>query len=398
MIWLAVPAVAAALYYLLAILAALKWWSEARRKKQEDTQAGMPVPLSQEDTQARMPVAPCNGVPLSILKPVHGRDPQFYEAIRSHATQDYPEFEILFGVSDPYDAALEDIERLQREFPERAISVRIVHSKAPNAKVGVLAELAAQARYPLLLVNDSDIVVEPGYLRAVTAPLEDPQIGLVTCLYRGRAESWAARAEAMGIATEFAPSVLVARLLGVSEFALGSTMVFRAEALGRFGGFDAISGYLADDYQLGRHICELGYRIVFAPVVVETDLGGETWAQTWRHQLRWSRTIRVSRPGGYFGYVVTHATWWALVAFAGHQWWAGGAALGVRMIAGVMVGSGVLKDRQVAPHFWMIPLRDLFGFAVWLAGAFGHDVDWRDRRLRLQADGRICGETYHRPG
>jgi len=369
-IWLALPAWAAAAYYFLATIAALAW----RRH----------FSLSERRAQpARM------AAPLSILKPVHGRDPQFYKAIRSHATEDYPEFEMLFGVSDPYDAAIEDIERLQREFPERAISVRIVHTKAPNAKVGVLAELAAHARYPLLLVNDSDITVEPGYLRAVTAPLEDPKIGLVTCLYRGHADSWAARVEALGIATEFAPSVLVARLLGVSEFALGSTMVFRAEALRRIGGFETIAGYLADDYQLGRHICELGYRIVFAPVVVETDLGGESWRQTWRHQLRWSRTIRVSRPGGYFGYVVTHATWWALVAFAGHQWWAGGVALGARMIAGAMVGLWILKDRLVATHFWMIPLRDLFGFAVWLAGLFGHHVDWRDRRLRLRSDGRI---------
>ena len=122
--------------------------------------------------------------------------------------------------------------------------------------------------------------------------------------------------EALGIATEFAPSVLVARLLGQAEFALGSTMVFRAETLRHIGGFEAIADYLADDYQLGRHISRLGYRIEFAPVVVETDLGGESWAETWRHQLRWSRTIRVSRPAGYFGYVVTHATFWALVALA----------------------------------------------------------------------------------
>src|SRR5262249_24655154 len=157
-----------------------------------------------------------------------------------------------------------------------------------------------QARHPLLLVNDSDIVVEPGYLRAVTAPLADPKIGLVTCLYRAAADSRASRAEALGIATEFAPSVLVARMLGVADFALGSTMVFRADALRKIGGFGAIVDYLADDYQLARHIADLGYRIHFAPVVVETDLGAESWTQTWRHQLRWSRTIRVSRPGGYY--------------------------------------------------------------------------------------------------
>ena len=129
---------------------------------------------------------------------MHGRDPRFYEAILSHARQDYPEFEILFGVSDPADPALEDIERLRREFPGLPISVRAVETRAPNTKVGVLAELAKHARYPLLLVNDSDIVVEPGYLQAVTAPLEDPGVGLVTCLYRAAADSPAARARSPG--------------------------------------------------------------------------------------------------------------------------------------------------------------------------------------------------------
>ena len=365
MIWLAIPAIAATVYYCLAMIAAARW------------------------RPARLATATHRWEPVSILKPIHGRDPRFYEAILSHAAQDYPEFEILFGVNTPDDTALQDIERLQREFPRLRIESIIVSTTAPNAKVGVLAELARRARYSLLLVNDSDIVVEPGYLRAVTAPLADAGIGMVTCLYRAAAESWASRFEALGIATEFAPSVLVARLLGVAEFALGSTMVFRAAELERIGGFAAIANYLADDYQLGRHIAQLGYRIEFAPVVVETHLGAGSWGQTWRHQLRWSRTIRVSRPSGYYGYVVTHATLWGLVALATHQWEAGTAALTVRILAGVWVGAGILGDRKVLRDFWLIPLRDLFGFAVWAAGIFGDTVQWRDRQLKLRPDGRI---------
>ncbi|MBZ5724613.1 MAG: bacteriohopanetetrol glucosamine biosynthesis glycosyltransferase HpnI [Acidobacteriia bacterium] len=371
MIWLALPALAAAAYYLLAIVATVRW----PRSHRPRAQASVPAPLS-------------------ILKPIHGRDPRFYEAIRSHAAQDYPQFEILFGVSDPSDTALQDIARLQSEFPARSIAVFAVATKAPNAKVGVLAELAKHARYPLLLVNDSDIEVEPGYLRAVAAPLDDPTIGMVTCLYRGLGESWASGAEALGIATEFTPSVLVARLLGVVEFALGSTMMFRAAALRKIGGFESIAGYLADDYQLGNRIHALGYRIEFAPIVVETDLGAESWAQTWRHQVRWSRTIRVSHPAGYYGCIVTHATLWALVAFAAGQWWAGAAALGLRMAAGILAGV-LLRDRHVARYFWLIPLRDLFGFAVWIAGALGSTVYWRDRKLALHRDGRIDVEAYN---
>ena len=363
--WLALPALAAAAYYLLAIIAAATW--------------------------KRGGAVPATGIPrpVSILKPVHGRDPRFLEAIRSHAVQEYGEFEILFGVSNPNDPAIGDIERLQREFPKLPISLHVVSTSAPNLKVGVLAELAERARHPILLVNDSDIKVEQGYLRAVTAPLEDPRIGLVTCLYRAAAESPASRAEALGIATEFAPSVLVARLLGVAEFALGSTMAFRAETLREIGGFAAIAEYIADDYQLGNHISRRGYRILFAPSVVETNLGGGSWGQTWRHQLRWSRTIRVSRASGYYGYVVTHATLWALVACGAGEWWAGATAMALRMTAGVWIGAGILKDRNAARDFWMIPLRDLFGFAVWLCGAFGSTVDWRGQKLRLRADGRI---------
>jgi ceramide glucosyltransferase len=363
-IWPALPALAATAYYLLALVAA------ARFKRRPATRAG-------------------GRPPVSILKPLHGRDAHLWEALRSHAVQDYPEFEILFGVTDPHDPALADARRLREEFPALRIEITVVSTDAPNAKAGVLAALARQARYPVLLVNDSDITVDPSYLEGVTAALEDPRAGLVTCLYRADADSPAARMEALGIATEFAPSVLVARLVGVAEFALGSTMAFRAELLPKIGGFEAIAGYIADDYQLGLRISRLGYRIHFAPVVVATDLGAGSWGEVWRHQLRWSRTIRVSRPGGYYGYMVTHATLWALVAFAGGEWWAGCLALGVRIGAGVAVGAGILGDRRAATGCWLIPLRDLFGFAVWLAGAFGSRVAWRDQTLNLRADGRI---------
>ena len=369
MIAFAIPALAAAAYYLLALIAA---WKNRAPVAQAVSPAGVFAP------------------PISILKPIHGRDPHLFDALRSHATQDYPAFEILFGVSDPDDAAIEDIHRLQSAYPAIPISLHVVQTDAPNAKAGVLAQLASHARHSVLLVNDSDIKVPPNYLRDVAAPLADPKTGLVTCLYRAAADSWPSRAEALGIATEFAPSVLVARLLGVAEFALGSTMAFRAATLQQIGGFEAIADYLADDYQLGRHISERGYRIRFASPVVETNLGAGTWAQVWSHQVRWSRTIRVSRASGYYGYAITHATLWALVALAAGAWWAAAAALTLRMIAGIWIGAVTLQDRKTVRYFWMIPLRDLFGFAVWVAGLFGATVVWRGQTLRLKSDGRIA--------
>jgi ceramide glucosyltransferase len=340
-----------------------------------------------------MRTEPGEGTPstpaISILKPMHGRDPQLYDALQSHAAQAYPVFEILFGVSDPNDGAVEDIRRLQSAYPEAGISLYVAPTAAPNAKAGVLAELARHARHPVLLVNDSDIKVPPNYLRDVAAALAEANTGLATCLYRAAADSWPSRAEALGIATEFAPSVLVARLLGVAEFALGSTMAFRAETLRQIGGFETIAEYLADDYQLGRHISGLGYRIRIASPVVETNLGAENWPQVWRHQVRWSRTIRVSRASGYYGYAITHATLWAVVAAAAGAWRAAAAALVLRMAAGIWIGAGVLQDRKTLRYCWMIPLRDLFGFAVWVAGLFGDTVVWRGQTLRLRRDGKI---------
>ena len=364
MIWLAVPALAATAYWLLVIIAAARW------------------PKAQPDATAALPA-------VSILKPVRGRDPHFYEAIRSHALQNYPQYEILFGIADSADPAAADIRRLIAEFPARDIRLVVTHTHMPNGKVGVLADLAEEARYPLLLVNDSDIAVAPDYLRTVTAALDQPRAGLVTCLYRAESENWPGRWEALGVATEFAPSVLVARMLGSVEFALGSTMLLRAEDLRRIGGFAAIGDYLADDYQLGRRIRDLGLRVVFAPMVVATHLDAETWSGAWRHQLRWSRAIRVSRPGGYFGYLVTHATFWALIALAAGVWPVALAALAIRMLGGIAVGWGVLRDPAAVARAWIIPFRDLWGFAIWVVGLRGNTVEWRGRRMRLDPNGRI---------
>ncbi|MFN0166865.1 MAG: bacteriohopanetetrol glucosamine biosynthesis glycosyltransferase HpnI [Bryobacteraceae bacterium] len=364
--WFTLPALAAGGYYAIALAAGI-----VRR-----------IGRRKEANPSYLP-------PISILKPLRGRDPRFLEALRSHASQDYPEFELVFGVSDPADPALADIEILRREYPELRIVVVQSVTDAPNRKVGVLIDLALEARHPVLLVSDSDIRVDPGYLREVVGPLYRPETGVVTCLYRATAESLPARFEALGVSTEFAPSVLVAPLAGVSGFALGSTMVFRAADLERAGGFAALAGYLADDYHLGRILSGLGLRVHLSHTVVETCLSGSGWSEVWRHALRWSRTIRMSRPAGYYGYLATQATFWALLALiAGHPGVAS-AVMAVRLAAAWVVGSIVLKDPNAARLLWLIPLRDLWGFAIWLAGLFGDSVEWRGLRLRLTSRGRI---------
>jgi ceramide glucosyltransferase len=357
-------AAVAAVYQLLALVAALR---HLARKE--------PLPSA-------LP-------PISILKPVRGLDPHFYDAIRSHALQDYPDFEILFGVADPCDPAVAEIRRLMAEFPKRSIRLVASTTQAANGKVGVLIDLAREASFPLLLVSDSDIRVPGDYLRRIVAPLEDQSVGLVTCLYGASSDHWPGRWEAIGIATDFAPSVLTAQLVGVRGFGLGATLLFRAADLRAIGGFASLADYIADDYQLGRRIAGLGKRVVLPRLAVETCLTGRTWGEVWRHQVRWARTIRVSQGAGYAGLCLANASLWALVALAAGAWWAALPLAALRLLTGLVVGAGVLGRREAWQYCYLMPARDLWGLAVWLCGLFGDTVEWRGARLRLAQDGRI---------
>ena len=318
--------------------------------------------------------------PVSVLKPVRGLDPAFRQAIESH-TKFAGDYEFLCGVHDLNDPAA----KLLAEFQ----NVGIIESRTQtaNGKVGALIDLAAAARHQILVVNDSDIQVELDYLDRVTAPLTDPRVGLVTCLYRPVGDTFPARFEGLGILTDFAPSVLVARITGVDEFAMGSTLAFRKKELERIGGFAAFADFIADDYQLGHRIHSLGLRCELSDVVVETHMGGN-WTHVFQHQLRWARTIRVSHFGGYLGLPITNATLWAiLLAVFGHPVLALGLMM-LRLLMAIAAGSA-LRSGEVVRLLPLVPLRDLFGFAIWLAGLFGKRVMWRGLLLELDKHGRI---------
>ena len=326
--------------------------------------------------------------PVTILKPVRGLDVDFDLAIESHAVQDYPDFEILFGVHSLDDPAVPHILRLIERHPDK--SIRLVHctTEAANAKVGVLVDLARQARHEILLVNDSDISVPPDYLQRVVAPLGDPRTGLVTCVYRAVASSFAGKWEALGISVDFIPSTLVAPMVGIREFGLGSTLVFRRTDLAAIGGFEAVADYIADDYQLSKRITATGKHAHMSEVVVETHLSDPDWTAVWRHQIRWARTIRVSRGDGYSGLPVTHAGLWALLCALGGA----PSLMALIMIARVLmaIAAGiVLRDRRAVVFSWLALLWDLWAFCVWIAGWSGSVIEWRGGRMSLTADGRM---------
>jgi len=317
---------------------------------------------------------------ISVLKPVRGADGNLEAALASHSKLN-GDYELLCGVSSLDDPAVAII----RRFPK----ARVIECKTvtPNAKVGLLIDLVKASRRDIIIVNDSDIQVDPDYLR-VTAPLADPKIGLVTCLYRAVGDTFPARFEALGVATDFAPSTLVARLVGVDEFAMGSTLAFRRADLERIGGFESIADYLADDYQLGHRIHNLGLKCVLSDVIVETHLGGG-WIDVWKHQIRWARTIRVSKFYGYLGLPITYATLWAVVAAACGHWRVAIAILLIRMTMAIVAGWFKMRSRDVLRLFFLIPVRDLLGVAVWIVALFGNTVLWRGCKLHLNREGRI---------
>jgi ceramide glucosyltransferase len=330
--------------------------------------------------------------PVSILKPLKGTDPDICASFRSHCLQDYPEYEIVFGVSEADDPAVASVQQLQREFPQRAIRLVVCSGKlGANMKVSNLEQMLAAAHYQHLLVNDSDIRVESDYLRRVIAPLADEQVGMVTCLYRGAAAATlGSRLEALGISTDFCPGVLVAQQLeGGVRFGLGSTLAFRRADLERIGGFRSFVDFLADDYELGRRIAGLGLRVELSDVVVETHLPAYDLRGFLAHQLRWARGVRDARAGGYIGLVSTYGMMWAMLAViaAGGAWWswlAFGVTVLLRFAVAFAVGDIVLNDRRLLGNLWLLPVRDLIAVGVWAASFAGHTVTWRGDRFELR--------------
>lgn len=368
--------VSSSVYYLLCL------WSAAGFLRVRDTLRSSGWP----------PLLP----PVSILKPLKGIDPEIYEGFRSHCQQDYREYEIIFGVSDPADPAIASVEQLKQEFPERAIRLMVCPNiLGANVKVSNLEQMVQVARYEHLIVNDSDIRVERDYLRRVMAPLANEHAGMVTCLYRGvAAPTLGSQLEALGISTDFCAGVLVAQQVeGGVRFGLGSTLALRRKELDRIGGFRAIVDFLADDYELGRRIADLGLKVTLSDVVVETHLPAYDVRGYLDHQLRWARGVRDARRGGYLGLAATFGLLWALLnVIAAHAapWsWAVLAAMFLLRVAmAIVVGKSVLQDSRVVEQIWLLPLRDLLAAFVWIASFAGHTVVWRGETFELK-NGRL---------
>jgi ceramide glucosyltransferase len=343
--------------------------------------------------RAVRPSAPRDLPSVSILKPLAGVDEELEENLRSFFEQDYPQFEMLLAVQSAQDPAVALVERLRPQYPSVESSLIVTGEPGyPNAKVFSLDQMLAACRHRMVVMSDSDIRVTPNMLRAFAAEFQDRKLGLATCPYRAvPGPSFWSALEALGLNTEFIAGVLVARLLDGMNFALGPTIVARRETLERIGGFEALKDYLAEDFIMGKRAAELGCGVILSSYVIEHRIGSQPFRANLRHRLRWNRSTRRSRPLGYVGQVFTHVFPLSLLLWAIQpEWWAvvPVAAL-CRAAAGWATASYVLDDPLARRLWWLVPLQDIAGFLVWIAGFFGNTILWQGRKYYLLPDGRF---------
>ncbi len=333
--------------------------------------------------------------PVSVLKPLRGSDPHLYDNLKSFIRQDYPCFQTIFGIMDADDPAKEAVQRLMREFPGADIELAVSGDcRGSNKKVCNLLGMQEKASYDIIIIADGDMRVGPDYLRQVVSEFNDPDTGVVTCLYRGAyPENIGAGFEALTINTDFLPSVLIAIKMEGLNFALGATMAIRRETLDRIGGFGGLADYLADDYQLGNKAAKAGYKVRLAPCVIDSVQGRDSFSGYFLHQLRWGRTYRVCRPAGYALSVLTKGTAFSLFfllasGFSPAGWLLFAVNLLLRYAEAFYIESR-LKAPGASRYFLLLPVKDLVSFIIWASSFAGNTVRWKGASFRVTKEGRM---------
>ncbi len=355
--------------YALLSLLACRWWQRRVQRQPGATQA------------------------VSVLKPLYGHEPGLYDNLRSFCLQDHPHYQLVFGLHSANDAALVTVERLRAEFPQQDIAVVIdarVHGL--NLKVSNLINLLPQARHDWLLLADSDIHAPPDLLRRITAPLADPTVGVVSCLYRGTALGglWS-RLGAQFIDDWFAPSVTLARRFGYTDYSFGASIALRRDTLSTIGGFAALSQHVADDYWLGELTRRQGLRTMLSECSVQTDVVETRLADLAARELRWLRSIRSIAPLGYLSMFISFATPMAVAGWfmAGETLLASllaSAALGLRLVLHSVqsrVSERTSKPLDFLKNFALVPVRDCLSLLLWTIALAGRVVRWRGRQMKI---------------
>jgi ceramide glucosyltransferase len=341
---------------------------------------------------------------VTILKPLKGLDVDLYENLASFCRQDYPTYQVVFGVADADDPAVGVVRKLQSHYPSVHIDL-VIDGRiyGTNYKISNLHNMYRVAKHEVIVIADSDIRVPSNYLRRLVPQLDDPQVGLVTTLYRAvNTGGLPTLLETLFINTDFSPMVLVARVVEKPSYAFGATMAIRRSMLDAIGGFLPLANYLADDYYLGHRISERGYRLALSDMVVETVLAVGGWRRLFDHQLRWARTYRNCRPGGYFASILTHGTLWATLNLL-YNHFSPLACVAAAVLYGVRITvAGTVANRYLhAPMRWgealLVPLKDLFVSAVWVLCFVGDSVHWSGHTFRVLKDGQMVRVSPSEP-
>ncbi len=350
--------------------------------------------------QVAVTAAPLSALPpVTIFKPVHGAEEQLAANLESFFQQDYPDYELIFGVRDAANPAARVVEEIRARYPRIPSRVIISGPPAwPNAKVFSLDQMIAASTRTYFIISDSDVRVAPNFLRNTIPPLLDPEVGLITCMYRGvpAADFWS-RLEALGLSVEMSSGVMVADMMEGMRFALGPAMAVRRDAIDAIGGIAAVADYYSDDFELGNRIWAKGYRVLLSHHIVENVLTSRSPLRTLGDQLRWMKSTRYSRPAGHAGTGLTYAMPYGLLglisaAALGH--WPLGIALFAlacmnRITQCAVVGSSVVHDARAASYSWLYPARDLFGFVAWMLSYTSRKFYWRGEMYRFGKGGRI---------
>jgi ceramide glucosyltransferase len=370
----------------LSLLGALKFHKQARRDRKE-------VESTPDDA---LPA-------VSILKPLHGLEPQLAENLESFFQQDYPEYEVLFAVDSAADAALPIARAVCDRYSHIHSQVLVTgHGPWPNRPVYSFARMAEIARTAILVTSDSDVIVDSGYLRAVVVPMLSGDTGMLTCVYRGvSAGGFWSLLDAVGMSVEMTAGVLVANLLEGMQFGLGPTIVVRRDALEAIGGYPALGDYGPNDFFIGNMIAGRGYKVVLSSNVISHLAPPMTLRQMLGRHLRWAIGTRYSRPWGHFGSGLVYATPFGILALIGgvllHR-----PRLAValfvwsvlnRILEALVVGWGVTRDRECLRRPWLFPIRDLLGFGVWVASYLGRGFNWRSGNYEFAEGGRMSART-----
>jgi ceramide glucosyltransferase len=370
----AIGTVSSAVFLVLTLLGVIRFRADVRRQ------------LASIPDDAKFP-------PVSVLKPVHGLEAQLKENIESFFQQDYPHYEILFAADDANDAALEVVREVCARYPHIPTRILVTGTPWPNPVVYSFHCLAEAAAHEILVTTDSDVEVDPNYLREIVSPLLDPQVGMVTCVYRGKnAAGFFSGLTAIGMSVEMTAGVLVANLLEGMKFGLGPTTVVRKDSLASIGGYTALRDYIAYDFAIGNLMAKAGYRVVLSGHIINHVVNQKSFRHMWQNQLRWAQTTRYSRPKGHFGSGLIFAMPYGLLGFlaaAGLGHWSlatllFAAAVLNRLAEAWLAGWIVVRDPKVRRAPWLYPLRDLLGFVVWFASYLKLRYVWRDSRFELK--------------